>query len=139
MKKHAFGGSVPPEYYTTRFRVVARPERWPAEFTIITACAPTGELWPLERSAAADRALARVLYEEGRWHHRITGYDPLGDHAEPGWAIEQTVDEGISLAARFDQLGLYVVQGGELFVIMTAAPDRLSPVAPFLDRLDDPH
>ena len=138
MEKHAPNVWVPREFYTTRFRLASAPERWPAQFTIVTAWAPTGESWPEERNLAADEALRRILEAGGRWHHRITGYDPAGNHAEPGWAIEQSLEEGVGLASRFQQLAIYVVSGGELRVVMCERPGEPSRVAWFADRLDDP-
>lgn len=138
MKKHTPNAAVPSEYYVTRFRVPDLPARWPEVFTIVTAWPPTGESWTTERIDTADESLARILGSSGRWHHRITGYDPSGDHAEPGWAIEQTLQEGLALARQFQQLGFYVVEDGELWLVMCAGPGERSRVAQFFDRLDDP-
>ncbi len=128
---------IPREYFGTRFRIESAPPRWPGSFTIVTAWAPTGEARSQDQNRAADARLRAQLERSGCWFHRITGYDPDGDHAEPGWAIEQDLERGLELAIAFEQLGLYHVDHGELWVLMCADPAATrARVAGFLDRLD---
>lgn len=128
---------VPEEYFGTRFHVESQPVRWPDSFTIVTAWAPTGEVWAADRNRQADSGLRARLAASGWWFHRITGYDPKGDHAEPGWAIEQTLAQGLELALEFKQLGIFHVDAGELWAVMCADPEGLKwHVAPFFERLD---
>jgi hypothetical protein len=62
-----------PLYATTRFRVTSLPARWPAEFVIITAYAPTGQKWSDADNTAADQKLAAELASLDLWCLRITG------------------------------------------------------------------
>ena len=130
--------TIPPEYLGTRFRVDRQPATWPPSFVIVTAWATTGEVWSEEANRAADEELARRLGALDVWHHRITGYDPNSDHAEPSWAVEQSLEDAVELAVEFKQLGVFHVVDGELWVRMCRDPRGAAQrVALFFDRLDD--
>jgi len=43
-----------PHYAATRFHLTALPDRWPSEFVIITAYAPTGQRWTDQQNETAD-------------------------------------------------------------------------------------
>jgi hypothetical protein len=123
-------------YFDVRFRAPAPPLRWPTEFVVVTAWATTGEQWSAEESTAADERLARELLRRAVWHTRLTGYSPRTGHAEPGWAVELTLDEGCDVGRRYLQDAIYLVRGDDLSV--TYCDDRREPVpvGRFRERID---
>lgn len=138
MSKPVTDEFVPPEFLGTRFRSESPPDVWPVQFTIVTAWATTGEVWTEVENVAADQRLAAALAASGVWHHRITGYDPGSEHAEPGWAIEQTVEDAVALGLRFKQLGIFAIEGDELWLVMCERPGDRVRVGRFRERLDAP-
>jgi len=125
-----------PAYFDTRFRVDNLPDRWPAQFVILSAWATTGQQWTRERNEAADGRLAQWLIGHGLWHHRITGYSPLTGHAEPSWAFPLPLDAACDLGLQFQQDALYLIAGDELSVTHCGAPRSLQYVGSFRQRLD---
>ncbi len=57
------------------------------------------------------------LRELGREPIRVIGYSPEGDHAEPSWLVELSLDEACAIGLRFLQDAIYFVEQGELYVV----------------------
>lgn len=132
-----------PAYFATYFRQSSPGSDWPEEFAVITAYATTGETWTDEQNAAADRALEAELRNLRRWLRRLTGYSPSTGHAEPGWAVELSLDVACEIGCRYKQDAVYFVRGDLLYVTRCKSSQRkLNPVGVFrerLCRLDDRH
>lgn len=103
-----------PLYATALFHVTALPARWPAEFVIVTAYAPTGQKWSDDKNIAADQHLEAELRSLDVWRLRITGYSPDTGHAEPGWAIELSLGVGRKIGRKFGQDAIFVVRADAL-------------------------
>ena len=125
------------QYFENRFRLESRPAAWPAEFILITGYATTGEVWTLERNEAANARLRERLQALGCWMHPITGYSIKSGHAEPGWAVEVSVEEGCALGREFLQDAIYVIREGVLWYAVCALEGReLVEVGPFEPLVD---
>ncbi|MEX2527515.1 MAG: DUF3293 domain-containing protein [Gemmatimonadota bacterium] len=109
--------AVHPEYLKVRFRGGC-DDNWPPSFVIITAFATTGEVWSQEKNREADARMKAILDHRAVWHRRLTGYSPETGHAEPGWAAELSLDEGLDLGRRFLQDAIYHVVGDGLTVVL---------------------
>lgn len=109
--------TVHPEYLKVRFRGGDEVE-WPPSFVIITAFATTGEVWADKENREADFRMKAALEERGVWHWRLTGYSPETGHAEPGWAVELGLEEGLKVGRRFLQDAIYHVEGDRLTVVL---------------------
>ena len=134
-----FDDVLHPAYFETRFRQHFSETEWPPEFAIITAYATTGESWTDERNAVADRSLESELQNAGRWFKRLTGHSPTTGHAEPGWAVELSLDAACEIGCRFKQDAIYFVKGDSLFVSLCEhARRRLVSVGAFRVRLSGP-
>ncbi len=103
-------------YHTVRFRIAAPIAAWPAEFVLVTGWATTGERWTEAENLAANGRLEAELARSGRWHLPITGYSPESGHAEPGFAVAMSAEEGAALGRRYKQDAIYVVRGNRLTV-----------------------
>ena len=125
-----------PAYFETRFRTPTPPERWPAEFVILSACASTGESWTPAQNSAADGRLADELAARGGWRVRIVGYSPVTSHAEPSWAVDMPLDAACDVGLRFQQDAIFHVRDGRLSV--THCDARRTPIVidDFFRRLD---
>ena len=101
--------SLHPGYFLIRFRVDAwiaelhgtTADVWPDAFVVVTAYATTGEQWSAARNGQAHAALRAQLESEGVWYQPITGYDPGTGHAEPGYAVAISLNDGVSLGRAF--------------------------------------
>jgi Protein of unknown function (DUF3293) len=82
----------------------------------VTAYNTTGETWSPERNSAADRDLTAELAAMGVWRRQITGYSPSTGHAEPGWAVELSLNDACDLGLRYKQDAIYYVTRDELWV-----------------------
>ncbi len=89
------------------------------------------------RNESQDRALHAVLRESGREPIRVIGYSPEGDHAEPSWLVELSLDEACDIGLKFLQDAIYFVERGELYVASCALPRTMEWVDHFLARVDD--
>lgn len=128
-------------YARTRFRLEAPIGRWPDAFAMVTGYATTGETWPPERNAAADRALLAELRRRTGWLTRITGYDPAPEGpgeplSEPGWAVVLPFEETCDLGQRFLQTAIYWVEGDALSVSYCDARRERTAIGSFRERLD---
>lgn len=123
-----------PAYFATHFRVAAPMPAWPPAFVIVTAYATTGEQWTDEENRQANAALLRLIERRGVWHHEITGYDPHTGHAEPGWAMALSVEDGAALGREFRQDAIYVVQHDALRVVSCHKPAQAA-VGSFRGRI----
>jgi hypothetical protein len=125
-----------PLYTATRFRLLAPCQRWPPEFVIITAYAPTGRQRSDEKNEAADQLLASELEALGLWRVRITGYSPDTGHAEPGWAVELAIEAGREIGRRFQQDAIFVIRGDDLGYVHCDASDPVIWLGRFRERVD---
>jgi len=125
-----------PAYFQTRFRFEPPQPELPRRWVIISAHATTGETWDPAREEAADARLKQELAALGVWHHRVVGFSPDGDHAEPSWAAELSFEEGCDLGLRFRQDAIYVVANGTLFLSYCDERRGLVPVGPVMARIE---
>lgn len=123
-----------PAYYRTVFSA-DETDSWPARFAIVTAYATTGETWSAERNQQGDRDLLARIEERGYWHKRVTGASPDGLHAEPGWAIEVSIEEAQKLGCDFRQDAIYFVEAALLHVA-SCFETRIATVGSFRPRLN---
>jgi hypothetical protein len=105
-----------PAYFEVRFRGAPPPGGWPPAFVIVTAYATTGEVWTDEANEAADAALCGAIEARGLTPTRLTGFDPVTGHAEPGWAVALPPEAARALGAAFRQDAIYAVEGDALRV-----------------------
>ena len=124
-----------PAYFETHFQQEGSNTDWRSEFAIVTAYNTTGEIWSSERNSAADRDLTAELAAMGVWRRRITGYSPSTGHAEPGWAVELSLDAACDLGLRYKQDAIYYVTGDQLWVSFCDDRRQLVRVGSFADRL----
>jgi hypothetical protein len=127
--------TLSPLYVATRFRITSQPARWPREFVIITAYAPTGQEWSDAVNAEADRRLTADLASRDLWRVRITGYSPDTDHAEPGWAVEMPIEEGRKIGRRFRQDAIFVVRADALGYVSCKGHGKVTWFGAFRERL----
>jgi hypothetical protein len=124
-----------PAYFETHFQLEGSDGNWPSEFAIVTAYNTTGEIWSSDRNSAAETDLTAEVAAMGVWRRRITGYSPSTSHAEPGWAIELSLDDARDLGLRYKQDAIYYVTGDELWVTFCDGRRQLVRVGSFADRL----
>ena len=123
-------------YLDIRFRVAAAMSEWPSEFVILSAYATTGQTWPEERNAAADRRLEAELRARQGWTLRVVGYSPSTGHAEPSWATSMSFEEAIEVGRQFEQDAIFHVRGDILSVAYCDDRRGLVPVGSFQSRVD---
>ena len=124
-----------PAYFETHFQQEGSDADWPLQFGIVTAYNTTGETWSPECNSAADTDLAAELAAMGIWRRRTTGYSPSTGHAEPGWAVELSLDDACDLGLRYKQDAIYYVTGDQLWVTFCDDRRHLVRVGIFSDRL----
>ena len=124
-----------PAYFETHFQHEGRDDGWPSKFAIITAYNTTGETWSPERNSAADTDLAAELAAMRVWRRQITGYSPSTGHAEPGWAVELSLNDACDLGLRYTQDAIYYVTGDKLWVTFCDERRQLVRVGSFAARL----
>lgn len=125
--------SFPDFYYTTQFRGDPIPAHV-EPFAIITAYPTTGETWTQQQIVQADRNLHRDLENANALLGRMTGYDPDGNHSEPGWAAQLDFDAACDLGAAYRQTALYYVQAGILHLSFCDERRKLVEVDGFQER-----
>jgi len=121
-----------PAYFLTVFSADGEVS-WPKSFAIITAYATTGETWSEERNQRADLVLTAQIENMGCWRSRVTGSSPDGLHAEPGWALEISLEDARKLGREFRQDAVYFVDGGQLKVA-SCRNGQMAPVSNFAPR-----
>lgn len=126
-------------YFEVRFRGDSIPAFWPDQFAIITAYAPTGQTWSEDENQNADRRLVELILARRLWHARLTGYSPQDGHAEPGWAVEFSMDEARRVGRQFLQDAIYWITGDELWVTRCGEQSPLVMVGKFRERLAGEH
>jgi len=124
-----------PAYFETHFQLEGSDANWPSKFAIVTAYNTTDETWSPERNSAADRDLTAELAAIDVWRRQITGYSPSTGHAEPGWAVELSLNDACDLGFRYKQDAIYYVTGDELWVSFCDNRRQLVRVGSFSDRL----
>lgn len=125
-----------PAYFDTRFKLGLPLSELPESFAIITAHATTGEVWTAEDNHAANEALREELDRSGQIIGTITGYSPITQHAEPGFAAVLEFEEACNIGVRFKQDALYYVSSGTLFVSHCDHRRSLKPITQFSKRVD---
>jgi len=106
-----------PAFMQAVFHGVKPIAGWPEEFVIVTACNPRGEIVDAERNESLDRELSAFLEVKGFVHCRMTGGSPDGSHREPGYLVKCDGEVGLELGRRFDQVAIYGVVDGELYLV----------------------
>ena len=129
-------GSLHPDYFRTRFRVLDSLPDWPDEFVIISARATTGERWAEEENEEADEGLYRELERLNVWMEAVTGYAADTGHSEDSWAAELSLDVACNLGQRFKQDAVFHVRGDLLSVTHCDRRRQLVPVGSFRERID---
>lgn len=125
-----------PIYFDTRFKLGLPLTELPDSFAIITAHATSGEVWTAEDNKAASEALRAELERGGQLIGTITGYSPVTNHAEPGYAAALKFEEACKIGARFKQDAIYYVGSGTLFVSHCDHRRNLKPITQFSKRVD---
>lgn len=121
-----------PAYFETVFTGSSALEELPAEFAIITAYAPTGQIWTDEQNRIADGRLRISLSKWDCW--RMTGQTPDGSHAEPGWAVKCDKATALLIGSEFKQDAIYWVSQDELIILDSSANRLSAPVCKFRSR-----
>ena len=127
---------MPPAYFDTRFKLGLPFVELPDSFAIITAYATTGEVWTPEDNHTANEALRAELDKGGQLIGTITGYSPVTQHAEPGYAAALEFEDACKIGARFKQDAIYFVSSGTLFVSHCDHRRNLTPITQFSKRVD---
>ena len=122
-----------PAFLQAVFHGVKPMGGWPDEFVIVTACNPRGEIVDAERNEFLDRELSTLLEVKGLVHCRVTGGSSDGSHLEPGYLVECDGEVGLELGRRFDQMAIYGVVDGELYLI-DCKDGKETPVAKWASR-----
>ena len=125
-----------PVYFDTRFKLGLPLADLPDSFAIITAHATTGEVWTAEDNNTASETLRAELASSGQLIGTITGYSPVTQHAEPGYAAALEFEEACKIGARFKQDAIYYVSSGTLFVSHCDHRRNLKPITQFAKRAD---
>ena len=137
---HPFGLTLPPlmtpAYFDTRFKLGLPLSELPESFAIITAHATTGEVWTAEDNTAANEALRAELERKGKLLGTITGYSPITQHAEPGYAAALEFEEACNIGVWFKQDAIYYVSSSTLFVSYCDHRRSLKPITQFSKRAD---
>ncbi len=97
-----------PAYFDTRFNFDLPLAELPDSFAIITAHATTGEVWTAEDNNTANEALRAELDKGGQLIGTITGYSPVTQHAEPGYAAALEFEEACKIGAPHTPSPLHV-------------------------------
>jgi hypothetical protein len=126
---------MPVEYFETHFRTECYIPGWPAHFAIITAFATTGHRWSAQENADADHRLREKLRSLDPSAIRVTGFSPRTGHAEPGWAVEVSLNAAREIGCEFRQHALYFVQDDSLYVVACEGPEILYTAGSFRARL----
>ena len=116
--------SLPPlheEFLGVRFRC-SHP-KMPPHFFIITAYDPEGdESTPEEDNKIADGKLLEAIRSLGFPSFRVTGGNEDFTHAEPGFGIVCDRKEAEDLGTRFEQLAIFEVENGTVFLRPVLSP-----------------
>jgi hypothetical protein len=127
---------MPPAYFDTRFKLGLPLAELPESFAIITAHATTGEVWTVEDNNTVNEALRAELDKGGQFIGTITGYSPVTQHSEPGYAVALEFEEACKVGAQFKQEAIYYVSSGTLFVSHCDHRRGLKPITKFSKRVD---
>ena len=117
MNESSLSADERPAFLQAVFHGVEPMGGWPEEFVVVTACNPHGEIVDAERNKSLDRELSALLEVKGLVHCRMTGGSPDGSHLEPGYLVECDLEVGLVLGRRFEQVAIYGVCDGELYLV----------------------
>ena len=120
-----------PKYQEAVFEVEGE---FPASFAIITAYNPLGRHAPESRNQHQDQTLRAVLVGRGGSPVRVTGCDPVGEHREPGWAVELPLKEALEVGRTFKQDAIYYVED-EVLSLHECRGDRQWSLGAFAERV----
>ena len=124
-----------PAYFDTRFKLGLPLSEMPESFAIITAYATTGEVWTTEDNLDASEKLRDELELGEKLIGTITGYSPITQHAEPGYAAAVKFEEACNIGVRFKQDAIYYVSSDTLFVSYCDHRRNLRPITQFSKRV----
>ena len=91
-----------------------------AEFTVITADNPRGQVRPESENQRERRALRQALERRGLTFVPVLGRDPEGPHREPGFGVSGGLEAVVELALRFGQDGLFRFDGERFWLVSSA-------------------
>lgn len=109
--------NLPEPYFSTVFLLEGRPLMLPESFAIITAWNPMDRTLRDEHNALEDEALRRMLELGKIPYFRATGCSPDLSHREPGWAATMAKNKAIEIAKRFQQRGIWWIEGEDLILV----------------------
>ena len=111
---------MPEPYFSTVFLLEGRPLMLPVSFAIITAWNPMDRTLRDEDNALEDEALRRMLELGKIPYFRATGCSPDFSHREPGWAATMAKNKAVEIAKRFQQRGIWWIEGEDLILVSCA-------------------
>lgn len=126
---------INPVYFETHFRLHDPAPRWPHEFVIISAFAPTGETRLAQENDSADQRLHAELLHRGCWIARVIGFSQVTGHSEPSWAAEIPLRDACDVGAHYQQDAIYHVVDDILSVCHCQGDTTLVTIGPFRERL----
>ncbi len=101
---------------------------------VVTACNPEGKLGEEASNRKSTEELRAELEREGRTFGPMTGASPDGRHREPGFWVEADLAWGVELGCRFEQVAVFLVEGGAISVVPCDDPAGGVPVAAWAER-----
>ncbi len=111
-----------PAYFETWFRYPVPPP-WPA-FALVTAHNPHGRIIPPAENDARAAALRARLTRAGLPWVAVDAGAADFSHCEASLAIACTLDEGLALARDEEQVALFWVEAGGLWLVDCASEAR---------------
>jgi len=90
--------------------------------------------WSRKMNVVADHRLRRLLERQNLRHFRATGQSVDGSHAEPGWAIETSLDSALAIGRRYKQRAIWWIQQDDLTLASCLTP-QMEIVATFSQRI----
>lgn len=124
-------------YFKTHFFAEPSIVAWPKQFVIVTAYATTGQVWELAENEKSNEKLLQEICRLRVWSHRVTGFDPATRHAEPGYAIEMSLEKGKELGRQFLQDAIYIVDADTLFCCQCNSDATPIEIGFFRERLSE--
>lgn len=127
-----------PPFFDDYIGALFRGPRLPPwmEWGILTAENPGGITMSPAENKLRDAELKRRLEDAGLPHLRMSGYSPVGDYAESGWAVACAPKVLRSLAESCGQLGVYEIRGDALFLVYLS-PFAEFPIGGFAERFSE--
>ena len=114
-----------PNYTHTIFRAESSPAIWPKSFAVITAHNPNGVLHSKADNQKFDGQLQSALEQDGISYWRVTGGSPDFQHAEPGFAVEISIEAALAFGNCYQQEAIFWIEEGTLFIISCDGKERM--------------